>query len=65
MEIYDTVELLKEAKVRGMVRSTKNEKFLLKTRLRSLLKDMEKHGIEKIILGDLVGRRTTAKLLFP
>jgi len=48
-----------------MVRSTKKEKFLLRTRLRSLLKDMEKDGIEKIILGDLVGRRTTTKLLFP
>lgn len=45
-----------------MVRSTKREKFSPRTRLRSILKDMEKDGVEKIILGDLVGRRKMTKL---
>lgn len=38
------------------------EKFSPRTRLRSILKDMEKDGVEKIILEDLVGRWKMTKL---
>lgn len=46
-----------------MVGSTKREKFSPRSRLRSILKDVEKDGVEKMVLGDFVGKRATTKLL--